>query len=649
MSGGIGDGGLLSMADVTDEGAGGFPNDLASSTNPSGWVDSPYIPLFSTGCLAPVRVYARNLVHLLVSESQKKTTNMEDLFLQKSMRSRHSLAASERIRGRLNTIIEFFISSISSERKANKLLTTAFLLSTSFNLNPKEGILEGLKEVDWEIATATSSLEIFRAITSFSSVLEEPDETFSASLFDLAVRSEHLSALVFCMDLPHCSHRRTANYTPPPTKQYSGTAQFSSDSFLPRCCEFPMPSDGRRCTVRCLPCTGGTVTVVSGSKLIYFNQLGMLGTRLVRLEERTVLLCPDERIVHQRESSILIVHGLGRSGACWKFHFREKSLLPNNAGKDRLSLLSINTAAIGNSSLTFCFSACQETMYCLICVNASSMLQRLCYVLTCPLNSLMSGQAEVTVSSSHLLKRQAAQTSGSPKALFLTPSSTVSLGRVSLKERFHPFCLELWVYPRSIKETQVVLSIGDKTVDEVLIEVEPSSDGLVWRGGARTPQLGASFASITVPGRLTACERWWFVVLNYTGVAWELSVDQTFFSRHTALVSSEGIRDAKCVLGKSFTGFLAEVRIWSHTRTATESMRDARRTLDGASEDGLLGYFPINEQGGHVVVDYSRHAQHTFLSHGAHFWSPVKQLPVGPPMHVPTIADFLPLVQASDA
>ncbi|MEM7392513.1 MAG: LamG-like jellyroll fold domain-containing protein, partial [Verrucomicrobiota bacterium] len=73
---------------------------------------------------------------------------------------------------------------------------------------------------------------------------------------------------------------------------------------------------------------------------------------------------------------------------------------------------------------------------------------------------------------------------------------------------------------------------------------------------------------------------------------------------------------AKCYIGRSnwaggsyFEGAVADVRIWTRTRTRAEIKTDMYRRLNG-KEEGLAGYWPLNETRGNTARDLTPNKKH---------------------------------------
>ncbi|CUG94227.1 Hypothetical protein, putative [Bodo saltans] len=194
--------------------------------------------------------------------------------------------------------------------------------------------------------------------------------------------------------------------------------------------------------------------------------------------------------------------------------------------------------------------------------------------------------------------------------------SGISIGRFPLKLRGMSFTIECWILLFSLDDNHVVFSHGDKSSEEVVVEVFPSHNGVIIRGGSRS-KVGASYAAAEVPGS-SLMAKWFHVALVFSGVQWRILLNGRLCNVAQACSGCPGIEDTSCILGKAFVGHLAEVRIWSRSRSESETRRDLHRSLNG-SEPGLIGYFPLCESGGVVIADRSVARAHTFLPPTATF------------------------------
>ncbi len=86
-----------------------------------------------------------------------------------------------------------------------------------------------------------------------------------------------------------------------------------------------------------------------------------------------------------------------------------------------------------------------------------------------------------------------------------------------------------------------------------------------------------------------------------------------------------------CDGGTNYHGKIAEVRIWNQARTQTEIAADMNRRLTG-NETGLVGYWPLNDGNGSVVLDKTANQNHGTI-HGAQ-WVRDSELQLAPPPYL---------------
>jgi E3 ubiquitin-protein ligase HERC2 len=653
------DWGMLSIADVLD---GNVDSEDTKSTLLTR-DESAYHDVVNTPCFLLDAVFAPDLQRALLSNVQRRlsacSTRIERVFAARFRKLNLSLSSSRQIRQRLNETIELVGASFPKKDDHTSLLPTIALLGTLTNTaeaTPYTSVLlDSLAHVHWELASPQSCQELFRVVDAHSNEPNLSDSlktSVARAKYDLALRSGRLSLLLNCL-LSQGSTRKL-EFEP-----LSSTAALlpvcvsatTIASFLVKSLVLPAPFRLRE-SLHCFA-SDRLMHFVSSTHVAQFEALGTMETRFLH---RITRLLPGDRndaVLYVNSTTVLLIKTLGRDEHYWQFSAHLSS--DTEEGKSCLSRLALRATGLSLSGVRFHFCVSEAaTLCCMVSSHPPQRTRGRIYVGAVPLSTLKSAAHEdgfVTMELKPLLRNPSFYSGAAQRNAFhFTKSTSVSVGRVTVKELFHPFCIEMWVYPRSAAKDETFLSIGDKGVDEVLLGLEPVGNGVRWFGGARTPRLGSSFATFTTPGKLAVLERWWHVALNFDGAAWELWLDHELVSRQPALVSPNAIADAKCVVGKSFIGMAAEVRVWQHTRTGAQLIRDSRRPLTG-NEEGLCGYYPLNEGRGNVIMDYAPHHEHALLPFGEPYWCAVDTFPVlvdsRDALHVP---DFVPIawIEESD-
>ncbi|KEG12676.1 ubiquitin-protein ligase [Trypanosoma grayi] len=640
----LGDWGLLSIADILDA---DLPrkNEVASITPIS--LNDLEIPLLPCEPSYAAR-YALLLIRNLKCDAEHRTSNLEEVDASRSAKLKRSLVASELIREKLLGAIESFALTVQQETCEPNFLQTIVLLGSlvcpdicSFC----DALIDGTETIALrttcspnDISSCVDVIQSFKSQANLSVLTNEQQARLFCAEFSLSLRCGKLSAVVNCLLRRSGTEELKGGYSPPPLEHRVNFVKSKTDSFLTRICDLPFSVQTAQ--VYCFP-GDEKLFVCSGNRGCVFDQLGMMGTRFKAKTEFEVSLGKNARVVFCNDKEIFLAQRAtsAMGSVCYNLQKCDRA-----SGRSLATSL-INFCFEDNAASTreVVFTMCGTTLTCLVCIESSRISNSKCHLLQRDIDSVFSApQTEFLVTCQSTLKRGPASSCEKRKCYYFTKINSVSVGRVTLKESFHPFTIEMWVFPCNASENQTVISLGDKNVDEVLIEIEPTSEGVLWRGGSRTPHLGASFVSFDVPGKLAFCQRWWHVGLIFKGTSWELWIDDAIVAHAPALVSPEAISDIECCLGKSFVGCLAEVRIWNCCRTPAQLFRDSRRSLTTV-EPTLTGYYPLDEGEGDVIADYAPNGCHALLHHGQATWSSVDHFPVAQPDALRCIDDFAPI------
>nr|CCC93950.1 unnamed protein product [Trypanosoma congolense IL3000] len=639
-----GDWGLLSIADMLDT-CVHRKSDVPAS--PVTLLTELEVPLLS--CEPPYAIsYVQTLIKNSKNITDQHTSTLEELDAARCMRLRRSLAASALIRGKMLGAIESF--ALTARREIHNPRFLQSIVSLGPIACPNIGLffdslIESMESMAFmmdytqdDISVCVDVIQSFKASVDLTALEKEQYRRLSYAEFSLALRCEKLSAVVKCLLCMSANESAEVDYRPPPLQHSVTYMRVEADGFLPRMCDFSCPVYD--VPVYCFP-SRERLFVCSKSSAWVFDQLGLMGTRF-RLRQRfDVSVKKGGQIIYCDGTKLFAVHRI--HSAAGVLHYTIERW---DHGKGKPSEVSEVVFSFDNNIPAVrdvLFRICGGALTCLVCSKATRLSNSKCYVFSSDVNAILSkDHNKVHLSSQHTLKRGPYSWPLRRKCYYFTKTNLITVGRVTLKEKFHPFTIEMWVYPCSCSDSQTILSIGDKNTDEILIEIEPTSGGVTWRGGSRTPHLGVSFVSYHVPDKVAFCYRWWHVGLLFKGNSWEMWVNDAIVASAPALVWPKAISDAECALGKSFIGFLAEVRIWNCYRTSPQLYRDSRRCVK-SEEPTLIGYYPLDEGEGDVIADHSPSGCHAILHHGQAGWSNVDGLPIATPQSMRYIDDFAPI------
>lgn len=414
---------------------------------------------------------------------------------------------------------------------------------------------------------------------------QEQKAKFEILLFMKGVVGRNLSEIVDCLDgeWSHVSVQVSM-------KQRIANQLFTSHGSIEGNClmQTEHMREGRVSAVN----TYGSLTIVADSRIFRYNRPPLeLATR----HDGKVLFCSDERIV--------VLRVLGRQTATLTFH--------------TFATNDIWVSTIRTPESSFLCGCCMDETSLLIAVVTSNGA----YVCLKPHKNLGDS---ITIALPEFSKLVAACSNGRHTGLLFSLSN-LTIGRFPLKLNSSSFSLECWIFMTTVDEHQIVFSHGDKATEEIVIEVFPSLRGVTVRGGSRSPRGGASYAACETPGGCLQ-SKWCHIGLVFSGMHWKLMINGHVGAIADACTGCPGVEETSCVIGKSFSGHIIEVRVWSRARSEPEIIRDMNRQLYG-TEPGLIGYFPLSETGGIVIADRSRSHAHALVSSNATF-CPLPNAPI---------------------
>lgn len=177
-----------------------------------------------------------------------------------------------------------------------------------------------------------------------------------------------------------------------------------------------------------------------------------------------------------------------------------------------------------------------------------------------------------------------------------------------------PVTIEAWIRPRAVNAPgfQNILSHG-YTLDpngELALRIASGQYQIVsWNGVS-------FFAAAPVPPEDVG--HWVHLAGVYDGTRWHLYRNGVDHASSLASVGALSF-DAPWAIGargggteRFFNGDIAEVRLWRIARAPEEIREDMGRTLKG-DEQGLVGYWPMNEGRGSLAQDRSASEAHGVL------------------------------------
>ncbi|CCW70048.1 unnamed protein product [Phytomonas sp. Hart1] len=594
--------------------------------------------------------FSEKCTRLLKRECSKCSTTLEDIYRNRSHRLKLSLDTSRKVRELLSKAIYFFQESIPSSPSANAFDLIA-LLSVALAKDPSENaraLLKSFSHEGWYLGSPNAYLEIYCSLRLNEDDLSYPlRHEYCAAKFDLALRTCRLSPILDCLLFNDAKECVLAEFKPPKLPQKILYTEESLESFLFR--SYALPASVKGTSILC-SLYNNFLTFFVPRKMICYEMVGLMEGRLQKIKQESLELSLGEQVVSCIKDTLITVQPISTLPHAGKsqFYVRMYDLVSKKVSKSgRLSFCGPNYYLWSSTKCLFSF--CSDTLVVLRHANSPTLSRRCLHVCTVLLDKICANSNELAINTEGMPLMRNPFNSDSNKALYFTKATSVSVGRVTLKGDFAPFCIELWVYPCAVSEVQTLISIGDKRVDEIFIEIEACNDGVIWRGGARTPRLGQSFAMFTTCGK-AYLRQWSHVGLNFTGTTWELWLNDRFVTVQSALLNPQPIQDAKCILCKNFVGFLSEVRIWSCARSAIELMRDANERLEGTEKD-LCGYYRLDEGGGDFVTDYSPIREHVLIAHGELHWCGCPSVPIASLCSTKSeclIPDFVPLSQKDD-
>lgn len=646
------DWGLLSVADVLDSNVK-VPEKHNQTTAPVIIKESVF-PVYCGSSTKIARFFTSLLATTLKLEGNTRSGAVEELYQNRSRKMQLSLTASQQIRHRLIRTTEYLAASVSQRAQGNTGFETVALLSSMVKNNSADArvdlFVETINQIDWSVATVDSCLEVFKALQEQlddSQCSPSKQSLLMSCKMNIVFFSGRLSALLACLLLPGSQTTLLLeHYRPPARKMEVDTIDSNIEGFLTRNYRFPFHIN--RTKMCCIP-KENSLIVCCGNTLCELASMGMMGSRMKKEVEHNAVSLEKGEYVLVADNHFAITAKLTSSeNSRFVNRFRELDVVSGKEKRKGSVIFDCSNLTTRNVHLTL--AEYKGEVACLVSSTAPMPAQHKLYVtpnlnLDRILSTPMKEGAVVDVASSNVLLRNPVP-SKHTSALHFMKGTCISVGRITLKDRFAPFCIEFWVYPRNCTDRQTIISIGNKKIEDIVIEVVPTSDGILWRGGCRIPDRLPSFTRYSAPGKSIFSEKWWHVALNFTGSMWELWLDDHFVSRSPAEVRPDPIEDAAVHLGHSFVGFLSEVRVWNVSRNATELFRDARRRIS-SNEERLLVYFPLSEGRGDLITDYSRHGQHTLLNEGTANWYEVPYLPIAEEEET-LIPDFVPMARCSE-
>lgn len=172
--------------------------------------------------------------------------------------------------------------------------------------------------------------------------------------------------------------------------------------------------------------------------------------------------------------------------------------------------------------------------------------------------------------------------------------------------------VELWIRlfgrGEDLAATRSIYAHGDKaTTGEIFLETGTQDGVSILKGGYRHDTRGSSMVAVHIPPGTHS--RFLHVALVFDN-RWSILLDgaATFHNvlKPTSTTPSLSLERPRVrwVVGGGCVAHVAELRVWSRSRSPPEVARDMRRSLRG-DEPGLLAYFPLREERGCTLYNYA--------------------------------------------
>ncbi|MCP3136328.1 LamG domain-containing protein [Pyxidicoccus xibeiensis] len=206
-----------------------------------------------------------------------------------------------------------------------------------------------------------------------------------------------------------------------------------------------------------------------------------------------------------------------------------------------------------------------------------------------------------------------------PVLEFNGTSTYVDLGEPLALEITGPITLEAWIRPTSADTVQNIVARG-YTATNASEEIALRVSGRYYQVGSYMTGKPYAFAYMTLP--VQDLNRWVHVAGVYDGQKWKLYRNGELMSEVDQAGGGAYPLSARWAIGakggggeRFFKGRIRDVRIWSVARTQ-EQLEEGMKKPPDPSEEGLAGYWPMNEGSGRRVVDQSGNEAHGFIQGG---------------------------------
>ncbi len=656
------DWGLLSVADVVntaaDVAAGDGDDAHSSSKVPPAALPEAIAQLvpYTTGLLED---HAASLLDVLSAEWLSKSSSLEALFSSRTALLERSLVRGEADTADSANSCGVATVTLGAEGVADdNILAPLAALWGSVKLSSADRCVAVLSVVGNKLLAAPRSVlrsngrAILCCLEQIVSCFPSPDAVMQFHVLQLrvALRCEDLGLLTKALDAPHALEPYPI-VIPEDLELRGSTAREVADASTKFRRQCPLAASLWGAGKYSFHFGPKTLSVSSARAVVHYTAKGLLETRLRKAKE-----CSAEdsilSVLHVDSAAGRVLSGRamphGASGynhkICVVFH----EYAEHSSGV--MSLLWTASVVMeglpsASSKRNVLLAANGTHVFCLCIVEAPrvgssvSLIARISRRDLVEHSTLPQASLPLAVRDVYELRR-ITQSKSSDRHFLFTKNNPITAGCFRLKSKTRTFTVEMWVFPCSA-EAQSIFSHGDKSTEEILLEIVPTDAGAQWRAGCRTPMLGASFVSHEVQGKGDLCRRWWHIVFTFSGAHWALWVDGRKAGSAPALTSPSPVAESTCTLGKGFSGCLREVRVWDYARPEAEIIRDGHRTLDG-SEFLLEAYFPLDEQEGCIITDHSHNKGHAILPAGSESsWVAADLCPVGPRQPKPT-ADISP-------
>lgn len=191
----------------------------------------------------------------------------------------------------------------------------------------------------------------------------------------------------------------------------------------------------------------------------------------------------------------------------------------------------------------------------------------------------------------------------------------VDLGEPLSLEITGPITMEAWIRPTNNRSVQNIIARGFTTAPngEVFLRIVFGS----YQVGSFMEGKPFGIAASSMPAQ--DLNNWVHVAGVYDGEKWRLYRNGELLSETAQPGGGSFPLNARWAIGarggggeRAFNGNIRDVRIWNVARTQ-QQVRDGMNDPPDKNEEGLSGYWPMEEGRGQRIVDHSGNETHGFM------------------------------------